>query len=108
MTPLRSGTVCLINRDGALDVSSSLVELNSLPRVLGCLRHGRTTLSVHRVTHSRLLLTALSARDVPFNLVLAESQRQVQLKRVVLATLGLVEPVACFIEVLHTTSGTSI
>ena len=97
----------LVDGHLAIHFSSILVEFNSLPCVLSSLGHRGTVLRVHRMSDSRLLST-LSPWDIPFNLVFAEPQRQVQLKRVVLATLWFVEPTSCFIKVIYSTARRTI
>lgn len=82
--------VCSVNGKSAIDITPSLVELNSLPGVLGSLA------DASRVNHVGLILgVALSILlvDVALDLILAESKGQVELEGmvVVLARLGLLK-----------------
>ena len=98
------GTTCItdgwidgiIDCKGAVDISACLVELNGLPRILSSLTNSRPIWDSRHIRVLLLLLILLRlvlwvCLDVPFNLILSKSQWQVELERIVLTTLRLLE-----------------
>ena len=82
MDPRDTTGVAIGSVDGksAVDVTPCLVKLNGLPGVLGCLTNARA------VNHLILLSVVglhILPLDVPLDLILAEAERQIEFKSLV-------------------------
>ena len=82
-----------IDGKGAVDVTPCLVELNGLPGILSCLTDARALNHAILIDMLRVVATLhVLGMVVSFYLILTESQRKVQFKRiVVLSALRLMK-----------------
>lgn len=81
-----------VDREGAIYIATSLVEFNCLPSIFGSLTDSWTVLNSGYVW--LLLILLATALDIPFDLILTEPKWQVELERVVLATLWFLESIS--------------
>ena len=76
----------------AIDVTASLIELNSLPGILSCGWNWLVFVDPRSPWCLRLLLILLWIDlDISFDVILSKSQRQIEFKWIVLATLRLLK-----------------
>lgn len=85
-----------IDGKSTIDVTTSLVELDGLPRVFGCLADARAVLDVVVVVivvYMSLVRLDLLVLDVALDLILTEAKRKIQFKGplLVLARLRLLK-----------------
>lgn len=84
-----------IDGKSTIDVTTSLVELDCLPRVFGCLADARAVLDVVVVivVYMSLVRLNLLVLDVALDLILTEAKRKIQFKGplLVLARLRLLK-----------------
>ena len=101
---VRRGTACvadgwidgIIDSESSVNISTCLIELNGLPSILSSLTDSRTIWNSRHIRALWLLLILLClvlwvCLNVPFNLILSKSQRQIELKGIVLTALWLLE-----------------
>ena len=83
---------CRVDSESSIDITAGLVELYGLPSVLCGLRYLLVFINCCTTCGLRLLLILLGIDlDISFNMILTESQWQIEFKRVILATLWLLE-----------------
>ena len=83
---------CRVDSESSIDITAGLVELYGLPSVLCGLGYLLVFINCCTTCGLRLLLILLGIDlDISFNMILTEPQWQIEFKRVILATLWLLE-----------------
>ena len=83
---------CRVDCEGAVDVTTRLVEFNCLPGVFSSRRNRLVFVDLSSSCCLGLLLILLWVDlDISFNMILTEPQWQIEFKWIVLATLGFLE-----------------
>ena len=81
-----------VDSESSIDITTSLVELYGLPSVFSGLRYLLVFINCSTTCSLRLLLILLRIDlDISFNMIFTEPQWQIEFKRVILATLWLLE-----------------
>ena len=83
---------CRVDSESSIDITTGLIELYSLPGVFSGLRYLLVFINWSSTCGLRLLLILLRIDlDISFNMIFTEPQWQIEFKRVILATLWLLE-----------------
>ena len=83
---------CRVDSESSVDITTGLIELYSLPGVFSGLRYLLVFINCSSTCGLRLLLILLRIDlDISFNMILTKPQWQIEFKRVILATLWLLE-----------------
>ena len=81
-----------VDSESSIDITTGLIELYGLPSVFRGLRYLLVFINCSTTCSLRLLLILLRIDlDISFNMIFTEPQWQVEFKRVILATLWLLE-----------------
>lgn len=83
---------CRVDSESSIDITTCLIELYGLPSVFSGLWYLLVFINWSTTCGLRLLLILLGIDlDISFNMILTEPQWQIEFKRVILATLWLLE-----------------